>query len=444
MSELAAILPSDSELKMLQLITYDTSLETFRNAVQELEPDDFTDNDYKSIFVAMQESEKDGDTPELLSLMRRLPLARTNQGFREKLLDVFSDKSFFADCAMQYRTLLKNIRDTRINSMLLKNLQYVIADIKAQKFGVVEKLEQTVEQAQSLQSSGDEYEVSDDILDEALLSIGEDKDKVMTGLLDVDKLLNGGYSRGSLNIIGARPSMGKSTLAMNIATNVLLSKGKDNKEQNHVVYFTLEDPAVATLRRCELYIARTSEKEAMESDTKADAVIKANEILKKSKKRMWIVEKTSIKVGNICAICRRFKAKKGRIDLVVIDYLGLMDKELRTGIAEYQAIGRITRLLKGLAIELNVPVVLLSQLNRASENRSEPMLSDLRDSGSIEQDADTVMFLYREQDEESETDRNVRTPPKLKIAKNRDGDIGKVDLVWIPDKYTFRCVYRGV
>lgn len=438
------ITSTESELKMLQLMAYDDSLEVFRNATQEMEPDDFSDQTHKLIFIAFQECERDGEVPELVSMMRRLPEAKNDSAFREKLLDVFSINTFFADCAMQYRTILKNIRDARINSMLMTSLSAVMKDIQSQKMGIVEQLERVVEQAQTLQSTGDDFEMSDELADDAMFSIGRNTDKVRTGLLDVDKLLFGGYSRGSLNVIGARPSMGKSTLAMNIATNALLAKDKDGKEQNHVVYFTLEDPAVSTIRRCELYMANASEQEVMTDGVKADAVVRATEILKKAKKRLWIVDKTNIRVGSIGAICRRFKAKKGRIDLIVIDYLGLMDKELRSGMAEYQAIGRITGILKGIAKELNVPIVLLSQLNRASENRSEPMLSDLRDSGSIEQDADTVMFLYRDQeDEEEDASGNIRRPPKLKIAKNRDGETGKVDLIWLPSKYTFRCRYRG-
>ena len=433
---------TESELKMLQLMAYDTSLESFRNATEEMDPDDFSDRAYKAIFIAFQECQNDGEVPDLVSMMRRLPEAKNDLGFRDKLLDVFDANTFFADCTMQYRTILKNIRDIRINSMLLQNLHSVVKDIQEQKCGVVERLEQIVEQAQTLQSTGDDYELSDDLAYNAMFSVGRNDEKIRTGLLDIDKMLNGGYSRGSLNVIGARPSMGKSTLAMNIATNVLLA----NEKQNHIVYFTLEDPAISTVRRCELYIANVSEKEVLSDDSKAKALIKATDILKSAKQRLWIVDKTNIRVGNIGAICRRFKTKKGRLDLVVIDYLGLMDKEIRSGMAEYQAIGRITVKLKEIANELNVPIVLLSQLNRASENRSEPSLSDLRDSGSIEQDADTVMFLYREQDDSEPIDDengDVRKPPKLKIAKNRDGQVGKVDLVWIPDKYTFRCRYRG-
>ena len=126
----------------------------------------------------------------------------------------------------------------------------------------------------------------------------------------------------------------------------------------------------------------------------------------------------------------------------MIDYLTLMDLEVRSNMAKHEAIGRVTRILKGLAIELDVPIALLSQTNRASENRTEPMLSDLRDSGSIEQDADVVMLLYREHDDEEDETEAARIMPKLKLAKNRDGETGKIDLVWIPDKYTFRCKFR--
>ena len=265
---------TESELKMLQLMAYDTSLEVFRNATQEMDPDDFSDSDYKSIFVAFQECENAGEVPDLISMMRRLPAAKNDSGFREKLLDVFDSNTFFADCAMQYRTILKNIRDIRINALLLQNLHSIVKDIQEQKCGVVERLEQIVEQAQTLQSTGDDYEMSDELAYNAMFSVGRNDEKIRTGLLDVDKMLNGGYSRGSLNVIGARPSMGKSTLAMNIATNVLLA----NEKQNHVVYFTLEDPAISTVRRCELYIASVSEKEVLTDDDIATISRKINKI----------------------------------------------------------------------------------------------------------------------------------------------------------------------
>lgn len=435
----------ENELKMLQLIAYDTSLETLRNATQEMEPEDFSDEDYRLTFGAFQEAARDGEAPDLVMMMRRMPWVKADPERRNKLLDVFSGNVFFADCQAYYRTLFKSIRDARVNEMLSARMRLIYSFIQEQRPGTIRQLEEALEQARDLQCSDDNYELSENLIDKAMFSIGENKEKIKTGFVDVDKMLFGGFDRGTLNVIGARPSTGKSTFAMNLAMNILFSKNDSGEMGNNIVYFTLEDPAEKTLKRCELYIANASEKEIRDgSPAKAQDVLNASEMLKAAKKRMWIINESNIRVGKIAAVCRKAKSKMKHIDLIVIDYLTLMDKELRSNMAMHEAIGRITRILKGLAIELNVPVVLLSQTNRASENRTEPMLSDLRDSGSIEQDADTVMFLYRELDDEMDEEMDAaRKSPKLKLAKNRDGETGKIDLVWIPDKYTFRCKFKG-
>lgn len=433
----------ENELKMLQLIAYDTTLETLRNATQEMETEDFSDEDYRLTFKAFQEAESDGEAPDLVMMSRRMPWIKADPERRNKLLDVFSGNVFFADCRSYYRTLFKSIRDARVNEMLSERMRVIYSFIQEQRPGTLRQLEEMLEQARDLQCSDDNYELSEKLIDSAMMSIGEDRKKIPTGFVEIDKMLYGGLDRGTLNVIGARPSTGKSTFAMNLAMNVLFSKNESGKTENNIVYFTLEDPAQKTLKRCELYIAHASEQEIREAiPMKAQDVLNASEMLKSARKRMWVINESGIRVGKIAAVCRKAKSKMKHLDLIVIDYLTLMDLEVRSNMAKHEAIGRVTRILKGLAIELDVPIALLSQTNRASENRTEPMLSDLRDSGSIEQDADVVMLLYREHDDEEDDTEAARIMPKLKLAKNRDGETGKIDLVWIPDKYTFRCKFR--
>lgn len=433
----------ENELKMLQLIAYDTTLETFRSATQEMEPDDFSDEDYRLTFAAFQEAEREGEAPDLIRMSDRMSWTKADPERRDKLLEVFSGNVFFVDCHAYYRTIFKSIREARINALIAEKSRLIYLHAQEQKPGVLAKLEELLERASELQCTDDNYELSEKLIDNAMMSIGEDRKKIPTGFVEIDKMLYGGLDRGTLNVIGARPSTGKSTFAMNLAMNVLFSKNESGKTENNIIYFTLEDPAQKTLKRCELYIAHASEQEIRNgSPTKAQDVLNASELLKSARKRMWVINESGIRVGKIAAVCRKAKSKMKHLDLIVIDYLTLMDLEVRSNMAKHEAIGRVTRILKGLAIELDAPIALLSQTNRASENRTEPMLSDLRDSGSIEQDADVVMLLYREHDDEEDDTEAARIMPKLKLAKNRDGETGKIDLVWIPDKYTFRCKFR--
>lgn len=247
---------------------------------------------------------------------------------------------------------------------------------------------------------------------------------VPTGIGELDETITG-LNRSDFILLGARPGMGKTSFALNIARNAAV---KSNKR---VAFFSLEmskEQLVSRLLSTEAMVAGTKLRTGKLGEEEWVRVIEAGDIL--SKTQMYFDDNPSITVPEIKAKLRRLRD----VDLVVIDYLQLMSSSMRID-NRVQEISQITRNLKIMAKELNVPVLTLSQLARDSEKRTNhrPVLSDLRDSGSIEQDADIVLFLYREdyyQDSETPGESDDRNQSECIIAKNRHGETKTVPLHW--------------
>ncbi len=248
---------------------------------------------------------------------------------------------------------------------------------------------------------------------------------IPTGIKDLDRTITG-LSRSDLILLAARPGMGKTSFALNIAKNAAL------KEKKKVAFFSLEmtrEQLTSRLLSNESSVHGTKLKTGFLEDDEWARLIEAGDTL--SKLELYLDDTPGITVPQMKAKLRRLR----NVDLVLIDYLQLMSSSRRTD-NRVQEISDITRNLKCMAKELNVPVVLLSQLSRASEQRTEhrPLLSDLRDSGSIEQDADIVLFLYREDyyNNASEMiDENAnRNTGECIVAKNRHGETRTVPLYW--------------
>ena len=266
---------------------------------------------------------------------------------------------------------------------------------------------------------------------------GPDRDKyagVPTGFTYLDTMLSGGLGRSDLIILAARPGMGKTSFALNIATNVA------KKQRVPVAIFSLEmtkDQLTSRILSAEAGIESQAFRTGALSGADWEDLAQASEMLHNAP--IYMDDTSGITIPEVKAKVRRINQDPTRpsIGLIVIDYLQLMTSGRRTE-NRVQEISDITRNLKIMAKELNVPVVALSQLSRAAEKTSgrsdhRPQLSDLRDSGSIEQDADIVLFLYREAYYAStgggdmEVDANTA---ECIVAKNRHGEVGKVDLGW--------------
>ncbi len=264
-----------------------------------------------------------------------------------------------------------------------------------------------------------------------LAKTDSDKLAIDSGFPSLNRML-GKLRRQTLNIIAARPAMGKSAFALNIALNVALRR-------NVVAVFSLEMSQSEVGLRFLSSASTVKSQEIKENLAKRDMKQLSAAIQALVESQLYIDDSAATSPADIRAKCRRLYAEKGRLDLVVIDYLQLMTADGRPQNRQ-QEISEISRALKILAKDLNVPVIALSQLSRNVESRENkrPMLSDLRESGSIEQDADAVMFLYRDSYYNNEGPPVSPEEAELIVAQNRAGETGTVTLNWFANITTFR------
>ncbi len=270
---------------------------------------------------------------------------------------------------------------------------------------------------------------------EALTERGEDIIGVPTGFSDLDRLL-GGLNKSDLLILAARPGMGKTSLQNAIALTAAARYGK------RVAIFNLEMSGEQLVQRMLSAETRIDSQRLRRGQLQEhEWPIFMEAIGRLSQTRIFIDDTPSITPNQLRTKCRRLYAEHG-LDLIMIDYLQLMVTE-RGNNNRVQEISEISRGLKGLARELDVPVLAAAQLSRAVEQRQDkrPLLSDLRDSGSIEQDADIVMFIYRDEYYNPDTTERPNIA-ELNIAKHRNGPTGTIDLYWHSKLATFRNLQR--
>ncbi len=345
---------------------------------------------------------------------------------------------------------IKRVRDLelvrRVIDVSMKNISRAYSDN--------EDLDSFIEQAEN-----DIFAISDDRLSDAAVRINKPLDAAVntlqmmlqrkgdivgipSGFTDLDKMLFG-FREGDMIVIAARPSMGKTSLAMNIAENVVLPNKKD-RNASGTLFFSLEMSAEQLAMRLlcgRAGVNMTKLREGFISKKASEALIHAANELKDAP--LWIDESTNLNILEMRAKARRLQSKEA-VKLVIIDYLQLINGDNR--LPREQQIAEISRGIKAMAKELHVPVIVLSQLNRESEKeRRQPRLSDLRESGAIEQDADVVMLLSKQQlssngDESQEQQQHFSSdvvPRELIIAKQRNGPVGVVPLTFIKNLTRF-------
>ena len=273
--------------------------------------------------------------------------------------------------------------------------------------------------------------VLNDVMEQlAKLTAGSEPPGLSTGLSAVDRKING-LNKSDLLLLAARPGMGKTSMALNVALSAAKASGKT------VAIFSLEmskEQLVTRLLANEGLIENTRLATGNLRESDWEKIAQAASVLNQTNIR--IDDNPLLTVADMNAKCRRLE----NLGLVVIDYLQLRTSAGGKGYSgenRQQAVADISRMLKIMAKELQVPVLCLSQLSRANEKREDkrPMLSDLRESGAIEQDADIVMFLYR--DDYYNEDSEKRNIAECIVAKNRHGETGKVELRWMPDYTAF-------
>ncbi|MGL5540958.1 MAG: replicative DNA helicase [Erysipelotrichaceae bacterium] len=297
---------------------------------------------------------------------------------------------------------------------------------------VMDKAEKDILQVTRTRRTSD-FKSSRNVVEEVIDEINrlrENKEAVTgigTGFRDLDRTTNG-FQRGDLIILAARPSMGKTAFALNLAL------GASQENPDSVAIFSLEMPAEALMKRMLSAKSQVESSKLRTGFLKDDEFNQLNEAANQMmQSKIFIDDSASIKVSEIFSKCRKLKAEHG-LDLILIDYLQLISGSGKGGgDNRQQEVSEISRNLKALARELEVPVIALSQLSRSVEQRQDkrPMMSDLRESGAIEQDADIVMFLYRDEyynRDETKGDDTDRT--EVNIAKHRNGATRTIELAF--------------
>ena len=296
-------------------------------------------------------------------------------------------------------------------SVVLDNAQKLIFNIAAQK------------------DVGDMVPIADLIVSsyEQIESRYNNKDELVgitTGFYDLDEVTSG-LQKSDLIILAARPSMGKTAFALNLAQNVAM------KAKKGVAIFSLEMPKIQIAKRMLCAEAEVDTRRTNNGHVDLKDFQKLTEAMERlADARLYIDDTAGVTATDIKAKCRRLMLEEKDLGLIVIDYLQLMEGGGNPN-DRNQQISAISRSLTGLARELNVPIIALSQLSRGVEARTDkrPMLSDLRDSGAIEQDADIVMFIYRDEYYNKDEVEN-KGKAELIIAKHRNGPVGTVNLLF--------------
>ncbi len=405
------------------------------SASEILSGEDFYQTAYGILFDAIVDLFKAGRPVDLITIQEYLkeknvpPEVSSMEYVRELLADTQTSANVkaHADIVREKSILRRLIRinEEIANSCYLENqpLDEILDTTEKQVFELVER------------GNSQEYVPIRDVVLNALDVIERaSKTKgnvtgIPTGFIDLDYKLSG-LQPSDLVLIAARPSMGKTAFVLNIAQHVAFRQNKS------VAIFSLEmskEQLVNRLFSLESHVDAQLLRTGNLSDTDWEKLIEGAGTIGNS--RMIIDDTSGISISEMRSKCRKYKLEHG-LDLVIIDYLQLMSGSGgRRNESRQQEISEISRSLKGLARELNVPVVALSQLSRAVEQRTDkrPMLSDLRESGAIEQDADVCMFIYRDDYYNPDTeDKNIA---EIIIAKQRNGPIGTVRLAWMP-QYT--------
>lgn len=272
-----------------------------------------------------------------------------------------------------------------------------------------------------------------DVIEDALESLSsEEEPGVLSEYVDLDKII-GGFRGGQFIVIAARPSVGKTALAINFVRKIAL------KSKKAVGIFSLEMSKKEVIGRLLASEAHIDMSKFMSHDILKDpeATSRLTSVAGYfAESNIYIDDSTTLSPTELMAKCRRLKSKYKELDLIIVDYLQIMRASNPNKQNREQEIAEISRMLKVLAKEFNIPVIAMSQLNREVDKRKEktPFLSDMRESGAIEQDADVVMFIHRENVGQPELSDNTAD---IIVAKNRNGPLGKAKLAWFSSSTSF-------
>ena len=439
--ELTKIPPSDIEAEQAVLGSMLTDKDAVISAIEVLKPEDFYREDNKAIYEAILSLYNRAEPVDIITLKSEL----ATQGKLEQVggLEYLAELPEKVPTTANVEKYIKIVEEKAI----LRNLVKTANEIISLGYDPTQEVENIMDAAEKkifdiMQSKNQKgYSPMKDILVdtfsqlEKLYNQKEPITGVPTGFVDLD-YKTAGLHESDLILIAARPAMGKTAFALNIATNAAV------RAKVPVAVFSLEMSKEQLVNRILCSEAMVdSNKVRTGRIEEGDWVKLAGAIGPLSEADIYVDDTPGISVMEIRAKCRKLKLEKN-IGLVVIDYLQLISASGKRGGSREQEISEISRSLKILAKELNVPVIALSQLSRAAEQRPDhrPMLSDLRESGAIEQDADIVMFLYR--DDYYNEDSEKKNIAEIIIAKHRSGSTGTVELLWLGNYTKFANIEK--
>ena len=444
--ELRKIPPQDIEAEQAVIGSMLTDQEAVTAAVETLKPEDFYREDNKIIYTALLNLYNKAQAIDIITLKSELSAMGK--------LDAIGGLEYIAELPEKVPTTSNVDRYIKIveEKSMLRNLIKVANDIIDLGYGQTEEVEDILDEAEKKifnvvqkkdQNTG--FTPISDVLVESFTKLEELYNSkqaitgIPTGFNDLDKK-TAGLHGSELILVAARPAMGKSAFALNIGTYAA------TRAKVPVAIFNLEmskDQLANRILCSEALVDSNHVRTGELSDDELAKLAEASGEL--SQAPIYICDTPGISVMEIRARCRKLKMEKN-IGLIIIDYLQLIQGSAKNANNRVQEIAEISRSLKILAKELNVPVIALSQLSRAVESRDDhrPMLSDLRESGSIEQDADIVMFLYRD-DYYNPEDSKKKNIAEVIIAKQRAGETGTVELAWVGQYTKFGNLdkYRG-
>ena len=410
--------------------------EALVTASERLTSEDFYRAAHQRIYSVMIQLAEKGEPVDLITVTAELQ--------DKKWLEEIGGVSYLSDLASSVPTAANVEYYSRIveEKSLLRRLIRVATNIAAEGYAEEDEVDAILNEAEktilevSHKKNTSAFISIKDVLVEAYDNIEKLQNRtgditgIPTGFSELDRM-TAGFQRNDLIIVAARPSVGKTAFALNIAQNVA------TKTDENVAIFSLEMGASQLVMRMicaegNLDAQRLRTGSLQEEDwTKLTMAMGSL-----SKAGIYVDDTPGIRVNDIRAKCRRLSQEKG-LGMILIDYLQLIRGDGRSGENRQQEVSEISRSLKALARELEVPVIALSQLSRGVESRQDkrPMMSDIRESGSIEQDADIVAFLYRDDyyDKESENKDII----EIIIAKQRNGPVGTVELAFVKEYNKF-------
>ena len=404
--------------------------------------DDFYQNAYGVIFDSMVELFNEGKPVDLITLQERLKEKEVPPEISS--LEFVRDLVAAVPTSANVRYYAQIVSDKAVMRKLIKmndELSNICYAGNEPLESVLEKTEKSVFQLLQNRNAGEYVPIRQVVMNalEKVEKASKSKGTVTgipTGFIDLDYKLSG-LQPSDLVLVAARPSMGKTAFVLNIAQYVAFKKDKCT------AIFSLEmskEQLVNRLFSLESQVDAQALRTGNMKDSDWEKLIEAAGIIGQS--NLIIDDTPSISISELRSKCRKYKMEHG-LDLIIIDYLQLMSGSVGgRSESRQQEISDISRSLKALARELNVPVIALSQLSRAVEQRPDkrPMLSDLRESGAIEQDADVVMFIYR--DEYYNKDSEYKKQAEIIIATQRNGPVGTVHLAWLGEYTKFANLSR--